>query len=94
MYTYMHILSLSTLLTKSRVPQCCRCAANFYKKFFVLPLQLQTGSSLFSVIRIRNTHTHRYIIDSFVQRVLRFVFIRLHLSRASIYMYMHNYIHV
>jgi hypothetical protein len=85
-------------------PQGFRCVANFYKKMYIRTLYLEKGNMLYFVIRIRNicrharTHTHarthRFIIDSFIQHVLCFVFICLHSYRARIYMQIHIYGHV
>jgi hypothetical protein len=65
-------------------PQGYVYTANFDKKLHIPMLYLEKGSILSFVIRIRNTH--RFIIDSFIQHVLRFVFVCLHSYRASIYM--------
>jgi hypothetical protein len=37
-------------------------------------LYLEKGNILSFIIRIRNTHTHRFIINSFIQHMLCFVF--------------------
>jgi hypothetical protein len=42
---------------------------------------------IFSVFRIHNTHTQWFIIDSFIQHVLSYVFICLHTYSARIYMW-------
>jgi hypothetical protein len=59
-------------------PQGFRCATNFYKKLYIHTLQLEKGNILSFVIRIRNTHTHWFIIDNFIQHTSCFILIRLH----------------
>jgi hypothetical protein len=66
-----------------------QCYANFYKKLCIRTLWLEKGNILSFTIRIRNTHTHWFIIDSFIQHVLCFVFICLHSYRTRIYMQIH-----
>jgi hypothetical protein len=72
------------VLQRTVLQQGLRCAANFYKKLYIPTLQLQRGNVLCFVIRIRKkAPAHSFIISSSVQRVLRFVFVRLHSCRAN-----------
>jgi hypothetical protein len=52
------------------LPQGVRSAANFYQKLYIRTLYFEKDNISSFVIKILNTHTHWFIINSFIQHVL------------------------